>query len=458
MSSISYAETQVVAVVLNDTEGDRIAKARHVPPEAFADSTCRALWETIVSLPPGQPAGMALVGSGLDEADLRRISETDISLVNFAGHIETVVGAWIERRAKSAAGAYQRGQITLGDLAKELSSAESLGVSRAQQLRALRFDPAVDPPEQRVIFRVGKIPICTAGNLANITAEAKAGKSAFTGAMLAAVMATGPADCFTVTAENPKGHALLHFDTETSRADWHSLLCRAKRRARVETFPPWLVSYHLTGRSPQECRRDMEDALAAAAREFGGVFAVFIDGVGDLVFDPNDPEECFPLVTRLHALAIQYDTAILNILHRNPGTEKTRGHLGSQLERKAETNLTLEKDEDGNTVVFSLRQRGPSIPKGDGPRFRWSDGEGMHVSCESVREAKKATQKEEYREFIEVGFPGGNSRHYREVVQAIENHFHCKERKAGEHLSAMRDFGLLSRDARAHYTPKRYGS
>lgn len=445
MSAISYAETQVVAVVLNDIEGDRIAKARHIPPEAFTDATCRALWEKIVSLPPGQPAGMALVGSGLDEPDLRRISETETSIVNFTGHIETVVAAWIERRAKSAAGAYQRGQITLGDLAKELASVESLGVSRAQQLRALRFDPAVDPPEQRVIFRVGKIPICTAGNLANISAEAKAGKSAFTGAMLAAVMATSSADCFTVTAENPKGHALLHFDTETSRADWHSLLCRAKRRARVEAFPPWLVSYHLTGRTPHECRRDMEDAIAGAAREFGGVFAVFVDGVGDLVFDPNDPEECFPLVTRLHALAIQYDTAIVNILHRNPGTEKTRGHLGSQLERKAETNLTLEKDEDGNTVVYSLRQRGPSIPKGDGPRFRWSDGEGMHVSCESVRESRDRAKLEEMAELARNVFSDRRTMTFSELQKAVMTTASCAERTADARISDMRKFNIITR-------------
>jgi hypothetical protein len=438
VSSISYAETQVVAVVLNDTEGDRIARARHIPPEAFTDSTCRALWEKIVSLPPGQPAGMALVGSGLDEADLRRISETEISLVNFAGHIETVVGAWIERRAKSAAGAYQRGQITLEDLGKELAAVDGLSVSRAQQLRALRFDPAIDPPEQRVIYRIGKIPICTAGNLANITAEAKAGKTAFTGAMLAAAMTTGPADCFTIGAENSAGHALLHFDTETSRADWHTQLCRAKRRAGLETFPPWLVSYHLTGRSPQECRRDVEDALAAANREFGGVFAVFIDGIGDLVFDPNDPEECFPLVTRLHALAIQYDTAIVNILHKNPGTEKTRGHLGSQLERKGESNLALEKDGEGVTVVYSLKQRGASIPKSDGPRFRWSDGEGMHVSAETARDANDRDKSQSLFELAADVFGDRNTMTYSDLRNTVKTTANCSERTADARVSEMK--------------------
>jgi hypothetical protein len=34
---------------------------------------------------------------------------------------------------------------------------------------------------------------------------------------------------------------------------------------------------------------------------------------------------------------------IVGVIHFNPGGEKTRGHLGSQLERKAETNLRLDK-------------------------------------------------------------------------------------------------------------------
>lgn len=441
----AYAETQVVAAVLADMDGGRLSHARHLPPEAFTDSICRALWTRILAVETGKPPGMALVNSGLDEAGLRRVSETEFSALNFPGHVATVSAAWLQRRTKAAAAAYQRGHIDLSTLLSELSAANAGAVSREKELAALRFDPRLDPPEQRVLYSIGKVPICTAGNLSAVTAEAKAGKTSWLGAMIAAAMAKDGADCFSLTAHNPAGHALVHIDTETSRCDWHQNLCRAKRRARIDAFPPWLQSYHLTGRTPQQCRRDLEDALVLAAREFGGIFAVFVDGIGDLVFDPNDPEECFPLVCKLHSLAIEFDCAIVNILHRNPGTEKSRGHLGSQLERKCETNLSLEKDDDGNTVVFSLKQRGPAIPKADGPRFRWSDGEAMHVSAESERSAKDRERFGQLADLARDVFGDESSMRYAELQQGIARTANCSERTADARLSEMRRLGVVMR-------------
>jgi len=315
----------------------------------------------------------------------------------------------------------------------------------AAQMAARRLNPAVTPPEPRVIYSVGKIPICTAGNISNISAEAKTGKSAFVGAMLAAPMAAEGADCLTVAAENIHGHAVVLLDTEQSAGDWFRILCRAKRRARVEDFPKWLVAYHLTGMSAAECRQGLEVVLAQAHREFGGIFAVFIDGIADLVEDPNDAEACFPFVTRLHALSIKYDTAIINVLHVNPGTAKTRGHLGSQLERKGETNLTLEKDGEGDTVVFSVKQRGASIPKSDGPRFRWSDGEGMHVTAETVRVAKDRAKIDTLTELARQVFGTRRTMPYSDLRKGIETTANCSERTADTRISEMNRLKVITR-------------
>ena len=110
-----------------------------------------------------------------------------------------------------------------------------------------------------------------------------------------------------------------------------------------------------------------------------------LDGGADLLIDPNDPAESFSFVDELHQLAIRYVTVILSIIHENPsGGEigKTRGHFGSQLERKAETNLRLQKDkDDGVTTIFAEKARHAHIPKALGPRFVWSEDEHMHVTA-----------------------------------------------------------------------------
>jgi hypothetical protein len=140
--------------------------------------------------------------------------------------------------------------------------------------------------------------------------------------------------------------------------------------------------------------------MADAAAAHGGIHAVIIDGIADLVVDVNDSKECNQIVAELHTLAIRYDCAIIAVIHKNPGSDKVRGHLGSQIERKAETNLSLDK-EDEVTIVWSQKQRRSPILKKNGPRFRWSDDMKMHVTVENVAmEDKKTAQFRELAETI----------------------------------------------------------
>ena len=99
----------------------------------------------------------------------------------------------------------------------------------------------------------------------------------------------------------------------------------------------------------------------------------------------------------LHQLAICFDTVILAVLHENPGDNqhgKTRGHLGSQLEHKAETNLRLAKDGEGITVVFADKARHVHIPREQGQRFKWCDDAKMHVSTASAAETKGGAKRD----------------------------------------------------------------
>lgn len=226
------------------------------------------------------------------------------------------------------------------------------GSSRTQKLRARllerRFDVSAPPPEPTPRFLINGKAVCTPGNLTNLIAQAKAGKSAFTGVMLAAAICAEfgveDRDTLGVRATAPGRKRLLHLDTEQSPFDHDAHIRRALRRAGVSTPPEWLASFGLAGFSADELRESLRlgwsDAQAA-----GGVFAVIIDGTADLVNDVNDPKECNAFVAELHDLAIRHDCPIVNVVHENPGQDggKMRGHLGSQLERKAESNLRLRK-------------------------------------------------------------------------------------------------------------------
>jgi len=323
------------------------------------------------------------------------------------------------------------------------------------QLAARAFDFDQHPPKPVPLFQLCEMSLCTPGNIMNIQALPKAGKSAVVESMIAAVWVAnriGP-DTLGFTAENPQGHALIHFDTEQSRFDHDALVRRALRRARAEESPPWLVSYSVADLDICDRRRALRHVMTKAKEDHGGVFAVMIDGIGDLCGDPNDSAESFDLVHELHALAITYDCTIVTVLHENPGSEtgKTRGHLGSQLERKAETNLRLAKDTNGITTIWAERARHCYLPKEQGPCFSWNDQDAMHTSCGTAREIKSAANRDKLESDAAMAFGDTPSFSHSDLMEAVGHAFELKERASKDRIRKWAIEGVIQKDSLGKY-------
>ena len=134
----------------------------------------------------------------------------------------------------------------------------------------------------------------------------------------------------------------------------------------------------------------------------------------------------------------------MTVLHLNPksgngGFEKARGHLGSQLERKAETNLRIEKDGDVS-VCWSEKQRRAPIFKDKGPRFRWSDEAGMHVTAQAEEPAKPKWH-DDFAVLADEIFDGGKRMRYAEIAKAI-----AEARDIGDAAARKRTQRLLKTD------------
>ena len=279
----------------------------------------------------------------------------------------------------------------------------------ASKLSSLRFDYSTPPPKVEPILSLKGQGFVTPGNLAVIVGQAKSGKSAILSAILAARMDGRThlgikADCST--------GAVIHFDTEQSRHDHWQLVCRAMRRAEVDEAPDWLRSYSVAVLSTDERRALLAAEIAQASAQHSGVSLVLVDGVADLLHDPNDQAEAIGLVDELNRMAGKYDCGVLTILHLNPGTQtsKSRGHLGSQLERKVESVLQLEKDDEAVTAWLSMARHG-CLPKNQGQRFAWDDDAMMFMPVAGTRsEAVAAAKAEREREELKrlAGLVGGN--------------------------------------------------
>jgi hypothetical protein len=266
-------------------------------------------------------------------------------------------------------------------------------------LDARRFDFLNPPPPTVAAFTLRGMPIATAGNITVPQGGVKSGKTALEGAIIAAALNPEASEEMTLGIRSPGAgdRAIIHFDCEQSPDDHHAVICNALRRAGLGKPPANLRSYCLTDvRTP--LRRA---ALHAELARAGDVFAVFIDGVADLTFSVNDEAEAISFTDELHALAIRYQCAMFTVLHENPGSEigKTRGHLGSQLERKQFAGLRLAKDKDEITTLWTDRSRKASIPKSQGIRFAFDKEAGLHLPVATANDARSEAARDELAVF-----------------------------------------------------------
>lgn len=259
-----------------------------------------------------------------------------------------------------------------------------------------RFDPGNQPPEEVCVVRLTGVEIAHAGNLVTVAAAVKSGKSSVIAAMIASLMGEAERDYLAFSGSNPDGKAVLHFDTEQSRGDHWRMGMRTLRRAGLEVPPAWYQSYSLISLSPEE-RATVIGLMARQAMVSGGLHSIFIDGVADLVIDVNNVEEACGLVTELHQLANETGCVIVSAIHHNPGGDKTRGHLGSQIERKSESVLVLRKE--GELVSIDCKPARRQEISGDkAPRFSWDPHAGMH----KLSQVRAATANDRKREALGI--------------------------------------------------------
>jgi hypothetical protein len=153
---------------------------------------------------------------------------------------------------------------------------------------------------------------------------------------------------------------------------------------------------------------------------------------------------------------------VILVLHENPSGDgkdysKGRGHLGSQLERKAESNLRVMKDKDGTSVIFSDRCRRASIPKDIGPRFAWSDAAEMHVTVAADGERDTKAQETRLIELTVVdavyeGTAGAIA--WSELKKRMIDVGHMSGRTAERRIGEWVKMGLIHSPTKGEYSRK----
>jgi hypothetical protein len=197
-----------------------------------------------------------------------------------------------------------------------------------------------------------------------------------------------------------------------------------------------------------ERRKGIEQLIDKYSQQFNGVHIIFIDGIADIIDDTNDQAQSNDVVRFFERIAIKYNCPVITIIHLNPGsTEKSRGHLGSQLERKCESVVSISKDKDSevSTIEGKLLRNAGAIPQ---LQFKYDIEKGYHVACGvRMKPSKAEAQEKELREYAEAIFQDGIVKlTYTELVNQLIIALSVSDRTAKSKISLMKEVNIIEHE------------
>lgn len=275
------------------------------------------------------------------------------------------------------------------------------------------------PPQ---IVKVKGTTIATVGNFSASTGKPKSKKTFNVSAIVASALSGKEVLCYTTCLPAEKKR-ILYVDTEQSRPHCHKVLQRILRLAGlpVDSECEDIDFLVLREFSPLQ-RRTIIDCTLAKRSDYG---LVVIDGIRDLLRDINSPSESLDVINDLMRWSSFYNLHIHTVLHLNKADDNTRGHIGTELNNKAETILQITKkiDNEKMSEVKAMHIRDQEFTP-----FAFEIGDDSLPHLVENYQAQKSASKylsykqlsdEQHREALEAAFKDASQMSYAQLVEAV---------------------------------------
>lgn len=205
----------------------------------------------------------------------------------------------------------------------------------------LRVTDKYDYPP--VVIKCKGSVIGTLGNFSATVGKAKSKKTYNLSAETASALSGKTILNYEVTLPSDKPK-VLYVDTEQGRYHCHKVLERIMKLAGLPLDKDCSrIEFLVLREFTPEQRRDIISNYLHQDSEIG---LMIIDGIRDLVKDINNSTEALEVMNDLMRWSSYYNLHIQTVLHLNKGDDNTRGHIGTELNNKAETVLQITKCRD----------------------------------------------------------------------------------------------------------------
>lgn len=346
---------------------------------------------------------------------------------------------------------FRLGNIRESFLKLFLDLLDTLYSDTMTMLKSCEIDFNNPPEKAQEIISAGDVPLGTQGNILCITGGEGTGKSNYVAALVAGSIRPENSQVDTLGINvypNTQNKAVLLYDTEQSEVQLFKNVSNLLKRAKRSEKPDEFKAFCLTGMSRKERLQAIVQSMDKFHYQYGGIRLVVIDGIADLVHSANDEVESLRIVDELYRLAGIYQTCIICVLHYVPNGLKLRGHLGSELQRKAAAILSIELDGDATiSVVKALKVREGSPLDVPLMLFSWDKEAEMHLyRGEKPREEKEKRKEKELVSVAREVFDQQTYITYIDLCEQIQQIMDVKERTAKSYIRFMREKEIIIKD------------
>lgn len=214
-------------------------------------------------------------------------------------------------------------------------------------LKSSRFDPNSTPQQDVTVLTIQDRVIGTLGSYVAVTGKPKAGKTLFLSAMLASAYA--PYDIWGCKITLPPDrNRIAYFDTEQTPYSFHRLMNRVKANLGMDNAPAYIQAYLLRRFEPY-----WMIAMIEAVLDDKAISCVFIDGFLDLANNFNDEREAKSIVRFLKRITEERNILVIGVIHQSKRDSFSLGHLGSEIDRFADSTVSIEKDATKKFITMS---------------------------------------------------------------------------------------------------------
>lgn len=218
-------------------------------------------------------------------------------------------------------------------------------------------------PETKMILTFKDVGFGALGGIQFITGHQKNGKTFLMAQLMAAILNNG--------GERPKEYipglsfneelrdefpnpTVLYVDTEQEKEN------TAKVAKRVHWLCGWPMDeandrFHILWLRAEDSNEIRWQKVRTAIAKYNPL-AVFVDGIRDMLGDFNDLKESASLINQCMTITTYKHCTFWSVLHENPGTDKMRGHLGTEAANKASDVIRVTKKKDAGSVIFDVEQ------------------------------------------------------------------------------------------------------